>query len=159
MGSRTLGKWSPKKIDVPSQQMMVRLVPHTNLMITKTTKDYYYFFGYGKVNKIYKNNAFDIVFVDFGNGNGNKIYLVWEDARKQLSTLKVGQYAMFGLIKNRHYKDNGPVHYMAIWVMGIYVPKIVDIRNKELTEEEIEEMTTDEYNEGFNFLDNFKKND
>ena len=162
-GIRLLGKKNAKPIRVPHNNAVPRVIFNNNVIELKNTGDkgWRTYFGFGKVVKICKSDDFDLVFVDFGGGQENHLKLFFHtlNSRKQLYTLKVGQYAQFGMIRDSKDAAQNIEKYVVLWAMGIYVPKMVDIRNSELTQEEITEMTEEDYGMGKTFLDMFKKND
>lgn len=158
---RVLGTKNPKPVRIPNSDAIPRLNYGENIIEMKRTKTWVSYFGYGIVRKIFKNDDFDLAYIDFGRGENycSRVYFKTLNSRKQMTTLKVGQYGMFSLLrKYSAAKDNINV-YVVAWAMGVYVPKIVDIRNSELTQEELEEMSNEDYSVGVNILDQFKKND
>ena len=164
MATRTLGKKNPKPILVPSNNCVPRTIAGNTIMEFKVKGKWHEYFAIGKVVKIYKNDRFDIAYINCGRGyadNKNNIivYFLNLDSRKQVYTLKVGQHAMFQLYRTTDMSIKQPNKYMVLWAMGIYVPKIVDIRNTELTENEIEIMKDEDIKEGMTFLDMFEKNE
>lgn len=160
---RVLGTKNPKPVRIPTSEAIPRMVYGESIIEMKRTRKWVSYFAYGKVIALFKNDDFDLAYVDFGKGENNctKIYFHTLSSRKQLNTLKIGQYAMFGLLRNFNDAKNNVSLFLVIWAMGIYVPKMVDIRNSALTEEELEvgEMSNEDYDVGYNFLDQFKKND
>lgn len=161
---RILGKKKARPIHVPNNDLVPRLTCGNTLMQLNNRGNWLYYFGYGLVVKIYKNDGFDIAYVNFGGGYKdikNNFVLVFNNlnARKQLYTLKVGQYAQFGLARQIQGAIKFPNYYLVEWAMGIYVPKMVDIRNTELTENEIETMGDSDIESGKTFLDLFTKNE
>lgn len=161
---RILGKKKARPIHVPSNNLVPRLTYDNTLMQLNNRGSWLYYFGYGLVVKIYKGDKFDAAYVNFGGGYKdikNNFVLVFNNlnARKQLYTLKVGQYAQFGLARHIQGAIKFPNYYLVEWAMGIYVPKMVDIRNTELTENEIETMVDSDIESGKTFLDLFTKNE
>lgn len=159
--TRVLGKKNHKPVRVPTNNAVPRIDFGNAIIEIKVGSRWRTYFGIGKVLRVKKSDDFDLVVVDFGRGSERpcKIYINSLNARKQVYTLKVGQYAQFGMIRTTDYALQKNDLYIAQWCMGIYVPKIVDIRNSELTSEEIEEMNNDDLSEGMTFLDLFEKND
>ena len=51
--------------------------------------------GWGRVDYIEKGEKFDIVKMNFGTTFSRKVVVTHNHARKQIYTLKLGQYAMF----------------------------------------------------------------
>ena len=161
---RILGKKKARPVYVPSNNLVPRLTYDNTLMQLNNRGNWLYYFGYGLVVKIYKGDKFDIAYINFGGGYKdikNNFVLVFNNlnARKQLYTLKVGQYAQFGLARHIQGAIKFPNYYLVEWAMGIYVPKMVDIRNTELTENEIETMVDSDIESGKTFLDLFTKNE
>lgn len=159
--ARLLGRKNPKPVAIPNNNFIPRLTFLETMIEVKKSKTWTTYFAFGKVVKICKSNDFDLVYVDFGLGKDNcgMVYFRLLNSRKQIYTLKVGQYAQFGMVQPTEEAKKRKRFYIAIWCMGIYVPKSVDIRNTELTEEEINELSEEEYGEGLTFLDQFQKND
>ena len=159
--ARLLGKKNPKPVAIPNNNYIPRLTFLETMLEIKKNRLWITYFAFGKVVKICKGDDFDLVYVDFGLGKDNcgRVYFHLLNSRKQIYTLKVGQYAQFGMIQPTEEAKKKKRFYIAIWCMGIYVPKSVDIRNTELTEEEIDELSQEEYGEGLTFLDQFQKNE
>lgn len=158
---RVLGNKNPKPIRVPHNNAVPRLIFGNTIMEMKNCGGWITYFAFGRVVKICKSDKFDLVFVDFGGNTEEnyKVYFHTLQSRKQIYTLKVGQYAQFGMIRRSDCNEKTNDLFIALWAMGIYVPKMVDIRNSELAQDEISEMSQEEYGEGVTFLDLFKKND
>lgn len=96
--------------------------------------------GVGLVKVIQKGEDFDMVGMDFGRGYTREIYVKNNHARRQIATLKKGQYAWFYGTLNV-YKENGkPKSSMfAKAFQGWYVPKVMDIIN--VDPNDVEELT------------------
>lgn len=107
--------------------------------------------GIGIVKKIQKGQDFDLVNMSFGRGYSRAIIVKSNHARRQIYTLKRGQYAWFyGLLKT--YKENGKRHniFYAKAFQGWFVPKNMDIIK--IDPNEIEKL--EEENESqLNFID------
>lgn len=155
---RVLGRKHSKPINIPASGTIPRVDFGNCLIHYKTGNNWENYIGWGKVLKVYKCDDFDVAYVDFGAGSqkATRVFFHSLMSRKQVYTLMTGQFAMFGLVKRKGARDNT---YLDIWCMGIYVPKIVDIRKSELEEDEFETMAHEDYEEGKTFLDFFKKND
>ena len=85
--------------------------------------------GIGLVKKIEKGEDFDVVGMDFGRGFTRDIYVKNNHARRQIYTLKKGQYAWFyGLMK--YYTLNGKTKpsFFAKAFQGWYALHIVSCR-------------------------------
>lgn len=160
-GVRVLGTKHKKKILIPNNNAIPRMAYMKTMLEIKKTKKWITYFAFGKVVKICKHDALDLVYVDFGLGpnKASQVFFYTVHARKQIYTLKVGQYAQFGLIQTYDFAVRRSRIYIALWAMGIYVPKSVDIRNTDISEDEFKEMTEEEYSQGATFLDQFRKND
>ena len=113
-------------------------------------------FGIGRVITVQKGQEFDMVGLDFGRGFPKEIIVKNNHARRQIYTLKKGQYCWFyGLA--RFYKDEKrkpKVAYYAKAFQGWYVPKNFDI--KQLDPNEIEKLT-EENESKINFIDDLLK--
>ena len=159
--TRILGSKHPKQVKIPNSNQIPRLSYGRTLLEMKKTNRWVAYFGYGVVMSIAKCEDFDLVTVDFGTGVNSlcKVYFRTLNSRKQVYTLKVGQFALFGMIQNIQAALKEKKLYYALWCMGIYVPKAIDIKTNPLKEEEITELTEEEYGEGLTFLDTLKKND
>jgi len=118
-----------------------------------------YFFGIGLVMQISRGNEFDLVNMSF-TAMGNKIrpvIVAGNNARRQLLTLKRGQYALvYGVAKKEWNKSADPNFkpvYYAKWrlyaymIQGMYVPKMFDYKKNEediangIEENQFDEMT------------------
>lgn len=164
MAVRVLGKKHPQKVYVPSNNNVPRIDSRNTIMEIRRNGKWIDYFVIGKVFKIYKNDKFDCAYINCGHGyddykNNIKVYFTSLDSRKQVYTLKVGQYAMFQLYRPVSTAIKTPKAFLVLWAMGIYVPKIVDIRVSDLTENEIEDMKVEDVKEGMTFLDMFEKNE
>ena len=118
-------------------------------------KDYTMVVGIGHVRKIEKGKDFDIVGMDFGKGFVREIIVKNNHARRQIYTLKRGQYGWFlGLMK--HYIDQetkqARVQLYAKAFQGWYVPKNMDITKMEPEDITIEEMQDQKENQ-MNIID------
>lgn len=111
--------------------------------------------GIGLVKMIQKGTDFDLVGMDFGRGFIREIYVKNNHARRQIYTLKKGQYAWFyGFVQ--YYKDNGKskASFFAKAFQGWYVPKSMDIIKVDPTE--IDKLT-EENESKINFIDELIK--
>ena len=112
--------------------------------------------GIGLVKVIQKGEDFDLVGMDFGRGFSREIYVKNNHARRQIYTLKKGQYAWFyGTMQ--YYKDENnksKVSFFAKAFQGWYVPKNMDIIK--IDPNEIDKL--EEENESkINFIDELLK--
>ena len=111
--------------------------------------------GIGLVKVIQKGEEFDLVGMDFGRGYTREIYVKNNHARRQIYTLKKGQYAWFyGLMKCYKIGNSKKSCLFAKAFQGWYVPKNFDI--KQLDPEEIEKLT-EENESKINFIDELLK--
>lgn len=114
-------------------------------------------FGIGLVKTIQKGEDFDLVGMDFGRGYSREIYVKNNHARRQIYTLKKGQYAWFyGLMKCYKEKGRKKSCLYAKAFQGWYVPKNMDIIK--VDPNEIEKLT-EENESKINFIDNLLKGD
>jgi len=107
--------------------------------------------GIGLVKSIKKGEEFDLVGMDFGRGFARQIYVKNNHARRQIYTLKKGQYAWFyGLMKV--YKNGSKLKSVlyAKALQGWYVPKQMDIIK--IDPNEIEKLTKENESK-INFID------
>ena len=111
--------------------------------------------GIGLVKTIQKGEDFDLVGMDFGRGYTREIYVKNNHARRQIYTLKKGQYAWFyGMLKC--YKENRRKKscLYAKAFQGWYVPKNMDIIK--VDPNEIEKLSQENESK-INFIDELLK--
>ena len=98
--------------------------------------------GVGLVKRIEKGQDFDIVKMSFGWRYWREIIVRDNHARRQIYTLKRGQYAWF-FGKRRSYIIGGKLKctYYATALQGWYVPKNMDI--KQIDQSEIDKLSVD----------------
>ena len=118
-------------------------------------KTYRPFYGVGCVYRVVKGEKQDLVYIRFGCFDNVKVRLVvvyHNHARRQLLTLKRGQYCqVYGIC--RHFKSDIVVRgketkglklgLYAIAINGWYVPTMIDIRKLPINED-LEEPTEKE---------------
>lgn len=108
--------------------------------------------GVGLVKVIEIGEEFDVVKMDFGGGFLRFIIVKNNHARRQIYTLKKGQYAWFyGTI--RYYRNEKGKMLNTLFAkafQGWYVPKNMDIR--QIDPSEIEKLTEDTKSK-VNFID------
>lgn len=107
------------------------------------SRSYTLFFGIGRIYKINHGQDFDIVDTIFGveTIKGRKILVIDNHARRQVQTLKKGQYALFyGICVNKYadvevkakYGDRMVRPKVAIFyaymIQGMFVPRTLDIQ-------------------------------
>lgn len=111
--------------------------------------------GIGIVKVIEIGQDFDFVKIDFGAGFSRPIIVKNNHARRQIYTLKKGQYAWFyGTIC--YYRENGKMQatLYAKAFQGWYVPKNMDI--KQIDPNEIEKLSQENQSK-INFIDELLK--
>ena len=114
-----------------------------------------HFEGTGLVKRISRGNEFDIVYVAFGvmTNEIRPVIVIENQARRQILTLKCGQYAHFygSCVKRKiQMTFNGKSKEVYRWELyaamcqGYYVPKMFDIRKnaKDIISGEVEDETT-----------------
>ena len=105
------------------------------------------FQGMGIVRSIKKGENYDMVVMSFGKYT-RKVLVNYNRARRQIYTLKCGQYAqVFG--KARFGRLDNGINYLylyALAIQGWYVPKALDIKKSdEKFEALVEEQETDDF--------------
>lgn len=111
--------------------------------------------GIGIVRTIQKGEEFDLVGIDFGRGFAREIYVKNNHARRQIYTLKKGQYASFyGLMKVYSEGKKTKVVFYAKALQGWYVPKNMDIIKVDPSD--IEALTKENESK-INFIDELLK--
>lgn len=109
--------------------------------------------GIGRPIKICKGEEFDVVYMDFGSGLWREIVVKSNHARRQIYTLKRGQYAWFYGFMCRYKDQESGEFKTALYArafQGWFVPKNMDI--KKLDPNEIEKLT-EENESKINFID------
>ena len=113
--------------------------------------------GMGVVTYIEHGEAFDIVNIKFGEKYNRRVVVIHNHARKQIYTLKRGQFALFcGYYKN--YTINGKIKsiFFAKMLQGMYVPKSFDIKKMEKGDD-ISDLAQEEEKDLSTFLDDIIK--
>ena len=111
--------------------------------------------GVGLVKVIQKGEDFDMVGMDFGRGYTREIYVKNNHARRQIATLKKGQYAWFyGLMKLYKEGKKKKCCFYAKAFQGWYVPKNMDI--VKIDPNDIEKLTKENESK-INFIDELLK--
>ena len=147
-------KLKGRTFSVPNITRLVHYSQYETLFFLgppKATKKYTICLGVGIVKVIQKGKDFDMVGMDFGRGFAREIYVKNNHARRQIATLKKGQYAWFyGTL--RSYQDDGQwnTSLFAKAFQGWYVPKVMDIIN--IDPNEVEELT-EENESKIDFID------
>lgn len=148
------------KFAIPDIVRLAHCSMHETLLFLGTPKeenDFTICIGVGLVKTIQKGEDFDLVGIDFGRGYSREIYVKNNHARRQIYTLKKGQYAWFyGLM--RCYKD-GKKNKSCLYAkafQGWYVPKNMDI--VKVDPNEIEKLTQESESK-INFIDELLKGD
>ena len=135
-------------------------------------------FGFGQVIDIQIGNNFDLITMNFGLHYNRQIIVKWNDARKQILTLKKGEYAQFFGFRKDYYRtkkkdekfQRADVYFFAKQLQGWYVPKTMNRKSydpkevEKLTQENeskidfIEKLVREELDNGtYNFTNNKKK--
>ena len=104
-------------------------------------------FGIGEVIDIQIGNKFDLITMNFGLHYNRQVFVKWNDARKQILTLKKGEYATFFGFRKDYYRpkkkdekyQKAEVYFFAKQLQGWYVPKAMN--RKSYDPKEIEKMT------------------
>lgn len=121
----------------------------------KEENDFTICVGIGLVKTIQKGDDFDLVGMDFGRGYTREIFVKNNHARRQIYTLKKGQYAWFyGLMKTYRQDDQLKMSFYAKAFQGWYVPKNMDIIK--VDPNEIDKLT-EENESKINFIDELLK--
>ena len=146
---------------MPDIFKLVHFTKHETLMFLGSPKDkeeYTIVVGIGRVMAIEKGQEFDLVKMDFGRGYSREILTKNNHARRQIYTLKKGQYAWFyGLMKTYRQDEQLKMSFYAKAFQGWYVPKNMDIIK--IDPNEIEKLT-EENESKINFIDELlEKND
>lgn len=141
------------------------------IVFPKFSKTFSIFQGIGLVKRISRGEEFDVVYAVFGiHSNKTRPIVVIENrARRQILTLKCGQYAIFygacvkrkkrATYTNKQGKSSTVDTYYwelyAYMMQGFYVPKMFDIRKhaKDVLKGEEEEETTPMSNEETNLFE------
>lgn len=111
--------------------------------------------GVGLVKKIEKGEEFDVVGMDFGRGFTRDIIVKNNHARRQIYTLKKGQYGSFYGYMKYYTKDKKTTCcFYAKAFQGWYVPKSVDIIK--IDPNEIDKLTQENESK-INFIDDLLK--
>ena len=153
-------KINNKDWSVPNVSRLARYSPHETLIYmgepTEHTKQVICV-GIGLVKVIQKGEEYDMVAMDFGRGFTREIYVNLNHARRQIYTLKRGQYAWF-YGTARFFRENGKLKAMffAKALQGWFVPKQMDIVKADPND--IEEMTKENESK-IDFIDNLFKED
>lgn len=114
-----------------------------------------YCVGIGIVKVIQKGEDFDLVGMDFGAGFYRDIYVQHNHARRQIYTLKKGQYAWFYGFMRIYWENKTKKSCLyAKAFQGWYVPKNFDI--KKLDPNDIDELTQENESK-MNFIDELLK--
>lgn len=137
---------------------LVHVAKHETLLYLgapKDSADMIVVVGIGIPKHIEKGKEFDKVCMDFGKGYAKEIIVKSNHARRQIYTLKLGQYALFyGLAKPYTENKRKKVALYARMFQGMYVPMAADI--KKIDPNDIEEMTIENESK-LNFIDELLK--
>ena len=140
---------------MPRNKPILTLHGETIIIFPRYSKGHSHFWGIGLVKRISRGKDFDIVYVAFGvmSNKLRAIAVIENQARRQLLTLKRGQYAQFygACVKKKEQMEiNGKIRDVYRWELyaamcqGYYVPKMFDIRKniKDIASGEEEDQTT-----------------
>ena len=148
-----------EKIAIPSGSYPVRYTSGETLMTFgkwfKQTR-YTTFVGIGKVTKVRKGDKLDIVNINFGRIYARELLVYDNHARRQIYTLKRGQYTwVIGYMRKELDKETKEYKtiMLAYGFQAWYVPKTLDIKNEEYDLDSIEELTKDNETSMLTFLD------
>ena len=130
-----------KAIMSRSSNFVTNLSGESVMILPHTFRKMAHFMGIGLVMKISRGNEFDVVNVRFGIQNKIRPIVVRDSkARRQLITLKRGQYGIFYGVaqltsfKNENYKDQDRYYkqwsFFALALQGMFVPKMFDIKKR-----------------------------
>lgn len=142
------------KFTIPDATRLTHFSIHETLIFLGTPleeNDMTICVGIGLVKVIQKGQDFDLVGMDFGRGYCREIFVKSNHARRQIYTLKKGQYAWFyGYMSC--YKENGKkkTSFYAKAFQGWYVPKVMDIT--QIDPSDIDKLTS-EHESQINFID------
>ena len=145
-------KLSDKKITdyvTPDIKNLVRCFRSETLFIFGSDKDnerYRWCLGVGRVCKVKQGENFDLLYINFGRNYAREIIVQYNHARRQLLTLKCGQFATF-YGKFRFYIDESGTNKCTFYAYGLqawYVPKAIDIKRMKLDDEEVLERVEQE---------------
>lgn len=145
----------------------IRQVRRESFFIMPHNRSFSYGYGFGRVIKIQKGNEFDVVYLNTGNGfterYTRKFLCKEQQARKQISTLKINNYCMFFCnVPKFVRKTNGEMLNEAIAFWCAYVPTHFDRIDLE-EEQQAQNMTellneTQEQEIYSDFLSQFENN-
>lgn len=96
--------------------------------------------GVGRVKKIETGRHFDIITFNFGRKYDRTIIVKDNQARRQIFTLKHGQYAWFYGYRKMYFDKQRKVVFYAMALQGWYTPKNLDIKTIDPNELEIVKM-------------------
>lgn len=147
-------KIKDKEYDMANISRLVHYSLHETLLFLGTPKadNKTLCFGIGLVKVIQKGKDFDLVGMDFGRGYTREIFVKNNHARRQIYTLKKGQYAWFyGMISCYTDKDDKKKTTLyAKAFQGWFVPKNMDIIKVDPNEVE---RLSEENQSKLNFID------
>lgn len=153
-----------RNLDLPPVRAtkLVHYFPYENLLILGECsikrlreKGYKMVIGFGIMRKAIKGEKFDIIRVNFGSGVQREILVVDNHARRQIHTLKQGQYMLFvGKMRNMTYNHREGKYFIADMLQGMYVPKILDIKRSDI---DMSNINDEEDETMINFLDEITK--
>lgn len=142
------------KFSIPNVVRLTHYAIHETLLFLGAPledNDFTICVGIGIVRKIEKGEDFDLIGIDFGTGHIRNVFVKNNHARRQIYTLKKGQYAWFyGLMKCYTLNGRRKTSFYAKALQGWYVPKNMDIIK--IDPNEIDKLT-EENESKINFID------
>ena len=148
-----LGNKAVEEYQVPDVFNMVRCFRGETLFIFGVDSErakYRWCLGVGYVIKIKQGENFDLVYINFGKNYWREIIVQYNHARRQLLTLKCGQYATFYGKFKYDFVQKKMIFY-AYGLQAWYVPKSMDIKQMDLAS--YEKMKLEEEKSMINLID------
>lgn len=137
MSKTRLGDKKKEEYIIPDISNLVRCFNSETIFIfgidSQKTK-YRWCLGVGRVTGIKQGENFDLLYLNFGRNYSREIIVQYNHARRQLLTLKKGQFATFYGKFKMIINENGKKQ-MILYAIGLqawYVPKAMDIRQIDL---------------------------
>lgn len=140
------------KFEKVKRMQPVNQIKDECIMLFNDSTNMKQFWAHGKVYKIERGENFDLVNVKCGfNARVREIIVTDNHARRQILTLKRGQYGTFYgqcriyIVELENGKKVPKWHFFAYDIMGSYVPTMFDVKKREKNIETGEEV---------NYIDN-----
>ena len=148
------------KFAIPDVTRLTHYSQHETLLFLGAPlqeKDFTICLGVGLVKTIQKGEEFDLVGMDFGRGYSRQIYVKNNHARRQIYTLKKGQYAWFyGVMRCLTIDGKPNTTLYAKAFQGWYVPKNMDIMK--IDPKDIDKLSQENESK-INFIDQLLEGD